>query len=106
MKRHSITLMAGTALLLTLTACSSPGATTCSEYAALDWDERISLEQDLLSSKDLEPRDVGNTTGVRNAINNYCGTSGANVLQGGSEEATRNVSSPIEDAIDWDSSYW
>lgn len=92
--------------VLPLTGCSDPGATSCDEYAAMGWDERSSFERDLLISHDLEPNDLGNMTGVRDAINNFCGTTGIGTVAGGTENATQNHSEPVNGAIDWDSSYW
>lgn len=106
MNRYAKSVLTATVVTLSLTACSSAGGTSCNEYAAMDMNERISLERDLMSSKDLDPNDQGNVIGLRNALNNFCGTTGLRALRGEPEEASRNNSTPIEEAVDWDASYW
>lgn len=89
-----------------LAGCASPGNTTCEEYAALSYDEQFDLERDLLRAHDLESYDVGNGVGVRQSILSHCGLSGSNIVTGQVETATQNMSSPIDDAVNWDSGSW
>lgn len=104
--RKPVALAVAAATVLVLAGCSDPGATTCDEYAAMTRNERSDLERDLLLANDLEPNDLGNMTGVRDALNNFCGTTGIALLVGDTEEASRNHTEPLTDAVDWDSSYW
>lgn len=94
------------AAALSLAGCAAPGDTTCDEYAALSYEEQSQLERDLLRAHDLEPNSVGNSIGVRQNILSFCGLPGLNMVGGGTETATQNTSSPIEDAVDWESTSW
>ncbi|MFC9419866.1 hypothetical protein, partial [Bacillus mobilis] len=59
-----------------LTSCSNPGAMTCDEYAALSTGERLKVERELLIAHDLEPNNMGNSLGVSQAVDSYCGLNG------------------------------
>lgn len=89
-------------MVFVLSGCSNPGATTCDEYSALSSNEALQLEQDLLRANDLEPNNIGNSTGLRQQVASYCGIPGT----GMGFPATRNNSASIEDAVDWDSATW
>lgn len=87
-----------------LTACSSAGATTCADYGALTWNEREDVLRDLLKEHRLEPMAVGNSLGVKDAVNAFCGTSSP--IMGADRPATQNQDRPIEESHDWDSPHW
>lgn len=77
--------------------------TTCDEYAAQSFSEQNDTTTKLLKSHDLEPHDVGNVAGLQSALLDFCGV-GASAVAGG--KASRNGSSPISDAVNWDSDTW
>lgn len=97
--------MAAVSILL-LTSCSDPGATTCDEYAAMSSGDRSSLERDLLTAHDLEPNHLGNTLGVAAALENFCGVEDNTLALPGSDTSSRNNSSTVDEAVDWNSSQW
>jgi hypothetical protein len=88
------------AALTGLAACSSAGSKTCSQYASMSFGDRLSLQRDLLGEHDLDTASMGNMTGVSEALDSYCGVSSY------ASTGTKNSSSPIDQAVDWDSKYW
>jgi hypothetical protein len=103
MRRGAVTALA-LALSATLSGCMSAGATTCADFGAMGYEERDETLQDLLREHRLEPMDAGNTIGVQAAVDAYCGTTTSQLLDQG--PASRNMTQPIEDSVDWDSGYW
>lgn len=90
-----------------LAACSSPGSTTCDQYAAMSNDKRDSTEDALLSAHDLKVLSATNKVALTQKIDQFCGVSD-NVIAGmpGSDKATRNNSMPIDKAVDWSKKTW
>ena len=88
------------AALTGLAACSSVGSKTCSQYASMSLGDRLSVQRDLLGEHDLDTSSMGNMTGVSEALDSYCGVSSY------ASTATKNSSSKIDQAVDWDSEYW
>lgn len=90
-----------------LAGCSNAGGTTCDEYAAMDNSGRQSTEKGLLRAHNLDTDALGNSLGVTAAIDSYCGVLD-NVIAGlpGSEAATQNNDSAIENATDWTATNW
>ncbi|WP_167202175.1 hypothetical protein [Actinomyces respiraculi] len=78
--------------VLPLAGCSSAGDTTCSEFYDMNSDERIDVLKDLLREHDLVVYDPVNLSGVTKAVLGYC--------------TTNPGSATLEEAVDWDSSYW
>ena len=88
------------AALTGLAACSSVGSKTCSQYASMSLGDRLSVQRDLLGEHDLDISSIGNMTGVSDALDSYCGVSSYG------STATKNSSSQIDQAVDWESRYW
>ena len=88
------------AALTGLAACSSVGSKTCAQYASLSAGDRLSVQRDLLGEHDLNTSSLGNMTGVSDALDSYCGVSSYG------STASKNSSSTIDQAVDWDSKYW
>ncbi|CAN7342860.1 hypothetical protein [Arthrobacter sp. LjRoot14] len=85
-----------------LTGCSNAGKTTCSEYAAKSYSDKQNTSKALLAEHDLEPNDVGNTVGLSQALDSFCGLSGG--FQPG--KASRNASTPLDEAVNWSAKRW
>lgn len=94
----ALAIMAAT----TLTGCSNAGKTTCSEYAAKSYSDKQSTSKALLQEHDLEPNDIGNTVGLSKALDSFCGLPGG--FQPGT--ASRNGSSPLNEAVNWSAKRW
>ena len=88
------------AALTGLAACSSVGSKTCSQYASMSLGDRLSVQRDLLGEHDLDISSIGNMTGVSEALDSYCGVSNYG------STASKNSTSPLDQAVDWDSKYW
>ena len=88
------------AALTGLAACSSVGSKTCSQYASMSMGDRLSAQRDLLREHDLDTSSIGNMTGVSEALDSYCGASSYG------STASKNSTSPLDQAVDWDSQYW
>ncbi|MBT8162571.1 MULTISPECIES: hypothetical protein [Arthrobacter] len=97
----ALTTIVGIAAALILSGCNGAGSTTCDQYAAQSFSQRQSTERDLLTAHDLDQNSVGNTLGLLNALNSYCGVSGL-----GSEKAGQNGSSTLDNAVDWSAKNW
>lgn len=107
MKFRSIVAAAGSAaILLGLSACSSAGTTTCSQYAALSNQDRQSVQRTLLREHDLEDRtSTSNLIGVSEAIDKFCGVNSL-FASGTQAAATRNAAAQIDSAVNWNSPTW
>ncbi|WP_280501168.1 hypothetical protein [Nocardia farcinica] len=81
-----------------------PREVTCSEFAAMSFDEQNDTLDDLLSAHDLETLSASNAVGVRQRVDSFCGTNGSSSEIGG--RAGRNGDSSIDDAVDWESGTW
>ncbi|MEU0538284.1 hypothetical protein [Nocardia sp. NPDC005978] len=81
-----------------------PKDVTCSEFAAMSYEEQNDTLDDLLSDHDLETLSTSNTIGVRKEVDSFCGTFGFSSETGG--KAKRNSSESIDEAVDWDSRTW
>lgn len=99
-------VLIGMAVLLagTTTGCSNPGTTTCAEYGVLSYPERDDVLKDLLVSHRLEPNHLGNSLGVSQSVDTFCGTFTNQLM--GDRPATQNLNRPIDEAVDWDSDTW
>lgn len=105
MKRPITTALACILAIAGLTGCSdSAGTTTCDEYAAMTVGERSSLQNSLLREHGLDPYAVSNAAGLSVALMEFCDLSAGSLL--GPGQARANNSSPLDDAVDWDSPYW
>lgn len=97
----ALTLLVGMAATLLLSGCNGAGSTTCDQYAGQSFNDRQSTERALLAAHDLDQNSIGNTMGLLNALNSYCGVSGL-----GSEKAGKNGSSTLDKAVDWSAKNW
>lgn len=97
----ALTLAVAIAATILLSGCNSAGSTTCDQYAAQSFNDRQSTERALLAAHDLDQNSIGNTMGLLNALNSYCGVSGL-----GSEKAGQNGSSTLDKAVDWSAKNW
>lgn len=87
---------------LLLSGCGKdPKEVTCSEFAAMSYDEQNDTLDDLLSDHDLDTLSTSNTIGVRQEVDSFCGTSAF-----GSKTAGRNSGQSIDAAVDWESGVW
>ncbi|WP_159620912.1 hypothetical protein [Ruania rhizosphaerae] len=87
-----------------LTGCSSSGGeTTCTEYWEMESSDRTSTIRSMLSAHDLEPSDVGNLTGAKDNVRDFCGMGN---LELNLQPPSQNHDEPIENGVDWDSPYW
>lgn len=102
-RRHALAAITVTIMAAAcLTGCSNAGKTTCSEYAAKTYSDKQSTSKALLEEHDLEPNDVGNTVGLSQALDSFCGLSGG--FKAGT--ASRNGSSQLNDAVNWSATRW
>ena len=78
-------------------ACSSSSAgdITCSKFAELDSDDRMSVIYDMLDEHDRAKLDPGNLAGISSAIISYCGVG-----------ASKHPNEPINNAVDWEWDTW
>ncbi|WP_278262224.1 hypothetical protein [Nocardia sp. AG03] len=103
--RHLIPVAAGILVALTAVSCGQdPKEVTCSEFAAMSYEDQNDTLDDLLSAHDLETLSTANTIGVRREVDSYCGTFGFSKDTGGT--AGRNGSQSIDNAVDWESGTW
>ncbi|MEU4595947.1 hypothetical protein [Nocardia sp. NPDC023988] len=103
--RRVTTVTVGIVLVLASVSCGQdPTKVTCSEFAAMSYEEQNETLDDLLSAHDLETLSTANTIGVRTEVDSYCGTFGFSKDTGG--KAGRNGTQQIDNAVDWDSSTW
>lgn len=104
--RHGLVLAAAVLAILaatSLTGCSNPGAMTCDEYAALTTGERLKVQRELLIAHDLEPNNMGNSLGVSQAVDSYCGLNGISDKEAAAKANRKN---PIENAVNWSAKRW
>ncbi|GAA2145760.1 hypothetical protein GCM10009825_38770 [Arthrobacter humicola] len=97
----ALAVLTAIASTMLLSGCNGAGSTTCDQYAAQSFNDRQSTERALLSAHDLDQNSIGNTMGLLNALNSYCGVSGL-----GSEKAGQNGSSPLDKAVNWSAKNW
>jgi hypothetical protein len=88
------------AALTGLVACSTVGSKTCSQYASMSMGDRLSAQRDLLREHDLDTSSIGNMTGVSEALDSYCGVSSYG------STASKNLTSQLDQGVNWDSEYW
>lgn len=89
---------------LPLASCSDAGSTPCAEFGEMAYNERDATLIQLLRDHRLDESHVGNSLGVQSAVDSFCGTR-TNLLFD-DEPASQNFDQQIDDAVDWDSSYW
>lgn len=83
-------------LAMSLAACSSPGSTTCADYAALSSTERDSLITTMVKDHDLDPSsNVYGLVLLGQDVDRFCGVSL------GSTGPVRNAGRAIEDGVAW-----
>ena len=102
MNRRANASVAGIALLVggALAGCSSTGAMTCEEYAALGLDQQTMAIMNMATDHNLDPTsNIWGTAKMGAEVSLFCGVDG--LL--GNATSTRNETSPIDEAIDWDS---
>ncbi|MDP9905606.1 hypothetical protein [Arthrobacter bambusae] len=97
----ALSLAIAIAATILLSGCNSAGSMTCDQYAAQSFNDRQNTERALLSAHDLDQNSIGNTVGLLNALNSYCGVSGL-----GSEKARQNGSSTLDKAVNWSAKNW
>ena len=103
--RSILTTTTGAVLVFSGAACGAdPTEVTCSEFAAMSYEDQNDTLDDLLSAHDLATHSTSNVVGVRKQVDSYCGTFGFSKDTGG--QAKRNGSRPIDEAVDWDSKTW
>ncbi|MFF2397332.1 MULTISPECIES: hypothetical protein [unclassified Nocardia] len=103
--RRILPVTAGILSALTLVSCGQdPKDVTCSEFAAMSYEDQNDTLDDLLADHDLQTLSTANTIGVRREVDSYCGTFGFSKDTGG--KAGRNGAESIDDAVDWDSGTW
>ena len=68
------------------------GDITCSKFAELDSDDRMSVIYDMLDEHDRAKLDPGNLAGISSAIISYCGVG-----------ASKHPNEPINNAVAWES---
>lgn len=82
---------------MSLTACSKPGATTCSDYAKLSLTDRSALVVSMVKDHDLDPS--SNPLGLASLaqdVDSFCGVSGF-----GSTTSVKNGTQGIEKGVRW-----
>jgi len=80
---------------------SSAGTTTCGKLSELSFDEQGDVIIKMIQEHGLDP--YSNVVGpavVESQVQQFCGMPGGALAHA---TATQNVSSPIEDGVDWDS---
>lgn len=98
----ALTILIGMTAAVLLSGCNGAGSTTCDQYAAQSFTDRQSTERALLAAHDLDQASIGNTMGLLNTLNSYCGVSGL----GNETRAGQNGSSPLDKAVDWSAKNW
>ncbi len=100
-------LLVGAAGLVLITAslagCSKASATTCAEYGEMTYAERQELLDDLLVEHRLEPADIGNSIGISESVNTFCGMTG---IVTDTRPATKNLNRTLDESTDWNSPTW
>lgn len=87
----------GTCLALALTACSKPGATTCSEYAKLNTSDRSGVVVSMVKDHDLDPNSSPLAlVRLEQNVDSFCGVSAF-----GSTTSVKNASQGIEKGVEW-----
>ncbi|MET8777118.1 hypothetical protein AB0H49_05560 [Nocardia sp. NPDC050713] len=103
--RSVLPVAAGVLLVLAPVSCGQdPKDVTCSDFAAMSYEDQNDTLDDLLSDHGLDTLSVSNTIGVRKQVDSYCGTFGFSKETGG--KAGRNGTQSIDNAVDWDSNTW
>ena len=97
MRRRATLLGVGVVVAMSLTACSKPGATTCSEYAKLSVSDRSDVVVKMVKDHDLDP--YSNALGLASLeqdVDRFCGVSAF-----GSTTSAKNGSQGIEKGVQW-----
>lgn len=97
MRGRATLFVLGVSAALSLSACSKPGATTCSEYAKLSVSDRSDVVVRMVKDHDLDP--YSNALGLvslEQDVDSFCGVSAF-----GSTSSAKNGSQSIEKGVDW-----
>ena len=89
------------ALGVGLSGCSKQGDLTCQQFAALSQTKQETAVASMIQEHGLDP--YSNAVGwasVQRDVQRYCGMTGLGLL-GKSDPATKNLSSPIQNAVNW-----
>jgi len=77
---------------------ASAGATTCSKFSELSFNDQGNLITKMIREHGLDPSsNAGGVITVEMQVAQFCGMPGG----GSGGKATKNSSSPIEDGVDW-----
>jgi len=103
--RRLSTFLAAAVLLFAaaagLSGCSKEGDMTCQQYAALSQTKQEVAVATMIQEHGLDP--YSNAVGwalVERDVQRYCGMTGLGIT-GKADPATKNLSSPIQNGVNW-----
>lgn len=96
MRSRALAFAAAVVAALSLTACSSPGSTTCTEYAALSSNDRDDVVTRMVKDHDLDPySNVYGLVSLQQDVDNFCD------VGLGSTGRVKNGAQAIEKGVRW-----
>jgi len=99
--RRTLGLFVALCAVASLTACSS-SKTTCEDFGKQEPSDRMNTIMSMIEEHDLDPASsYWGTASVGSKVYTFCGLDAMDLVTNTSSPATQNLSSPIENAIDW-----
>ena len=102
LRNFSAVVVIGIACVGILTSCSSPQSITCEKYGQMSYGEKTSTVLELIRAHNLDPAsNPVAAAAVSQDIDAYCGIDSVAEVTGGQATATKNLNSPIDNAVNW-----
>lgn len=97
MRGKVLLFVVGAGIAVSLTACSKPGATTCTEYVKLSVSDRSAVVVSMVKDHDLDPySNAWGLASLQQDVDSFCGVSAF-----GSTTSAKNGSQGIEKGVQW-----